>query len=57
MTRWMFALGTITSCFAVSSITLYLMIYKPYNIVLPDDMRDIERDLERSMRDIKSNKR
>ena len=57
MTRWMSALGTITSCLAVSTITLYLMTYKPYNIVLPDDMRDIERDLERSIRDFKSNKR
>ena len=57
MTRWMSVLGTITSCFAVSTITLYLMTYKPYNIVLPDDMKDVERDLERSMRDFKSNKR
>ena len=57
MSPWMSALGTITSCLAVSTITLYLMIYKPCNIVLPDDMRDIERDLERSMRDFKSNKR
>jgi len=33
------------------------MTYKPYNIVLPDDMKDVERDLEHSMRDFKSNKR